>query len=46
MYMYTQKKLYWTTVAHVWGDSEETVMKKCELSLVTWDQANTENLYP
>ena len=30
----THKKLYWTTVAHMWGDSEETVMKKCELSLV------------
>ena len=28
------KKLYWTTVAHTWDDSKETVMKKCELSLV------------
>ena len=30
----THKKLYWTTVAHTWGNSEETVMKKCKLSLV------------
>ena len=28
------KKLYWTTVAHKWGNSEETVRKKCELSLI------------
>ena len=28
------KKLYWTTVVHTWGDSEETIMAKCKLSLV------------
>ena len=28
------KKLYWTTVAHTWDDSKETIMKKCELSLI------------
>ena len=30
----THKKLYWTTVAHTWGDGKEIVMEKCELSLV------------
>ena len=31
--MYT-KKFYWTTVAHDWADTEETVGKKCELELI------------
>ena len=28
------KQFYWTTVAHDWADTEETVSRKCELELV------------
>ena len=28
------KHYYWTTVAHDWADTEETVSKKCELELI------------
>ena len=33
MHVHT-KKLYWTRVQHAWGDSEKTIMDKCELSLI------------
>ena len=34
------KKLYWTTVAHTWGDSEQKIVAKCELSLVYMGPGN------